>query len=576
VYELEAPDIDGIAQGLKLGFDELIQDVQIWTLDDSGFHAALERQTTMGADKELARAACIRNARVHEPLMSAFPFKLNSTISGAFLVKFVDKPTNKVFASIEQYITDQTHMLLSALSIRRLALLSGEAAQADWVGRALQLAHSLETASNERSVYGGIHKALSYVMYTENIYFATVDEEKKYFYLDYFIDPSEDSPPPIPIREGLLKGAFTAYVITSGRIIRGSFDEISSQMGSTEELHYGPKSTDWLGVPMMVGDEVIGVIVVQSYEPEITFKDSDPVILAMLADALASSIYRKRMRKSLERMVTERTTELANTNEKLEQSIVQLQATQAQLIEAEKQASLGRLVTGLAHEINTPLGICITGSSLISHLGDDLYTKINSNSLKKQDLLNDITEIKESSALIKSGLTRTANLVKRFKELSIEQDAENLNSFKLRPLLEEVYLVFKPNLDSHNVILAINCDQALTLSSYPSALFRVIQQLIENALQHAFTGREKGTIDIDAEQKDDTIEITVRDNGVGIPNDIAVKAFDPFTTTNRGDNNLGIGLHLVFNTTTQKIDGQIKILPNDTGFSIQLVIPSQS
>ncbi|MFW5800324.1 MAG: ATP-binding protein, partial [Spirochaetota bacterium] len=268
--------------------------------------------------------------------------------------------------------------------------------------------------------------------------------------------------------------------------------------------------------------------------------------------------------------------ELINTNEELEQTVVQLRETQEVLIIQEKMASLGNLVAGVAHEINTPIGIGITASS---HLDEKTreYNEIHkSRELKPEELDKFLDMLSRTSKIILSNLTRAAGMIKSFKQVAVDQTNENKRIFNLKRYIEDdILLSLRPELKKTKHKINVNCEEDLEINSYPSAYYQIISNLVLNSIIHGFEDIKIGEINIDVTKKENNIILEYRDNGKGIDENIITKIFDPFFTTKRGVGGTGLGLNIVYNTVTQTLKGTIECynLDEKNGVKFTLYIP---
>ncbi|KJU84293.1 integral membrane sensor signal transduction histidine kinase [Candidatus Magnetobacterium bavaricum] len=242
---------------------------------------------------------------------------------------------------------------------------------------------------------------------------------------------------------------------------------------------------------------------------------------------------------------------LETTNEYLKQS-------QAQLVQAEKMASLGQLVAGVAHEINTPVGIGITLSSTIVKTTGDIMAAFNNKSLNKTQLEQYINEIGEGSSVILTNLLRAADLIKRFKMVSTDQLTQDRRKFKIKEYLEEILISLKPTLKRHPHNIEIKCPEDLEMDSYPGALAQIMTNLLLNSCIHAYDPDDKGDIIIEVIDKEREIVVEYSDDGKGMSTENLKRVFEPFFTTRRGSGGTGLGLHIVYNIVTQTFGGHIE------------------
>lgn len=253
---------------------------------------------------------------------------------------------------------------------------------------------------------------------------------------------------------------------------------------------------------------------------------------------------------------------LRTENERLELLIEErtqeLQVTMQELMNSEKLASLGSLVAGVSHEINTPLGVSITAASYLEDINKDAYTAITSGKFSKNDLIKYMKSIDETSHIVNSNLYRAAELVKSFKEISINHNTEISSKFDIRHYTESLILTLKHEYKNTPHRLELKPDEPVWIKSYPSDFSQILTNLIMNSLIHAFTNEKPGVITITLEKKNNHFLLLFKDNGKGISPDDLVKIFDPFFTTNRKNGGTGLGLNISYNIVTEKLKGTIK------------------
>jgi signal transduction histidine kinase len=543
---------------------------QIWALDTHGFHAVFSDTTSPDQYREIARQTCLYNTPKNEGLCCAIPFQLNEKQSGALVMGFDHQNpcTQQTLKAIEQHIHHTQSTLDELMSTERYARLSGTAQRADWMGKAISLAYELEKADDLHPIFERIHQTMKQLMYAENFFVIKLKPCGKMLSFAYMVDQFQSDLGDISLTEGILQGSFSAYVVKTGRLLRGSTLELSKQIGLESVSHYGEEARDWIGVPLMIGPERYGAIVVQIYDENVRFNDQDPNLLTLLADAMATSFHRRRITRELESQVEQRTKELEESFSRLKDSMAAQKSLQNQLVESKKQAALGRLVTGVAHELNTPLGVCTTASSVIDDRSKKLRQKFETNALSKLDLEHFIDTISDSSQLLSTNLFRACGLIERFKQVSAQQQPELVKWFNVNALMNTLKVIFSDN------DIQVHCDTSIKTYSCPIALTRVLEQLIENSITHGFNGKTQGLITINIQQLKDWIEINYEDNGVGIDPSIAAKAFDPFVTTSRNSGNVGIGLHIIANTVTQTLKGTLCFCDKaDNGVKLQVRFP---
>lgn len=270
-------------------------------------------------------------------------------------------------------------------------------------------------------------------------------------------------------------------------------------------------------------------------------------------------------KKALEEQNLKRNFELEKANEELEVSISHLKLTQEQLIESEKMASLGALVAGVAHEINTPIGIGLTGITHFVEISKKLRQLYDNDKMSEDDFEEYLKTSQELAGLINTNLQRAANLVKSFKQVAVDQTSEEKRKFDLKDYINEILSSIYSITKKTKLNIIVSCDNDIKINSYPGALSQIITNLIMNSIIHAYENGEKGTLNINVTKKDDKIELIYKDDGKGIPIENLSKIFDPFFTTNRENGGSGLGLNIIYNIVTTKLNGRIKCKNNLKG-----------
>jgi two-component system NtrC family sensor kinase len=236
-----------------------------------------------------------------------------------------------------------------------------------------------------------------------------------------------------------------------------------------------------------------------------------------------------------------------------------LRRTQESLLQAERLASLGGLVAGVAHEINTPVGIALTSASVLMEATDKVNEAVAGGNIKKSDIQRYLETAGESARLIMNNAYRAAHLIHSFKQIAVDQVSEARRRFELRDYINEVVSSLQPKLKKTRIKVDISCPADIVLDSYPGALAQVITNLTLNCVEHAFEPEGEGRIGINVKLEHDWIEMQVADDGKGIPADMLDKVFDPFVTTRRGQGGTGLGLNIVFNLIAKQFAGTITV-----------------
>ncbi|HEX5791917.1 MAG TPA: GAF domain-containing sensor histidine kinase [Rheinheimera sp.] len=332
-----------------------------------------------------------------------------------------------------------------------------------------------------------------------------------------------------------------------------------------------------LDTPIRHHGEMVGIICIEHRQSK-HWQQDEIVFAGFLADiygrALSAS---ERMRyqaeleqlnSGLEQIISQRTQELT-------QSLEQLQHTQHRLIEVEKMASLGRLVAGIAHEINTPLGVAVTANSHAQATLQELEKLFHSNQLTRQQFSQSGSTIKSSIAMVNANLLRAVDLVNSFKQTAAAGNGQQAEWLTLSQFIPQVLTSVDSVLQQHQVEVQLQLPQHMEVQSFASPLAIILTRLIENACIHAFDNHQQRLIVIRASQSSDTWQLEVTDNGRGMTTDELARAFEPFFTTRRSAGAKGLGLTLVFNLVSHLLQGEVRLHNTATGCSVTLLCPRQ-
>lgn len=258
----------------------------------------------------------------------------------------------------------------------------------------------------------------------------------------------------------------------------------------------------------------------------------------------------------------ERLSELvAEKTAKLEISLAELKDTQRQLIEAEKLAALNELVAGVAHEINTPLGIAITSISTCEDSLKQTLEAFEHSSLKRSDLQRYFTTTKDLQSISMTALTRASEIVRDFKSVAVDLGSNENRQINLQQYIKEIMHTISPNYKRSPIEISYQVEQNGEFVTHPGSIFQIISNLIQNSIIHGFEGREQGHVKLHANvlyaQK--CVRISVADDGIGMSEPILEKIFTPFFTTKRGQGGSGLGLSIVHNLVVKKLQGDIQV-----------------
>jgi signal transduction histidine kinase len=266
--------------------------------------------------------------------------------------------------------------------------------------------------------------------------------------------------------------------------------------------------------------------------------------------------------------------ELLSQKEELELTLENLRQAQAQLIQSEKMAAIGGLVAGVAHEINTPVGISVTAASSLAEETRQMAEKYKANKISRAEFKEYLNSANLSAKPILSNMERAAEMVQSFKQVSVDQSTEQKRKFKLKEYSEDVFRSLYPKLKGRSIDIAIDNDEKLELNSYPGAYSQIPTNLVLNSLVHGFDGREDGIIRLNANMDHEQLIIEYSDDGRGISEKDIPRIFDPFFTTGKKAGT-GLGLHIIHNLVNQKFNGNIQCESTKNGgirFTIEIPV----
>ncbi|MBZ0222072.1 MAG: PAS domain-containing protein [Dokdonella sp.] len=264
------------------------------------------------------------------------------------------------------------------------------------------------------------------------------------------------------------------------------------------------------------------------------------------------------LNEQLESRVELRTAAMQSANAELRNTLERLTLTQRQLLESEKLASLGGLVAGIAHEINTPLGIGVTAASHLQELARTLSRQFASGPVSDADLQAFEHGVREGADMILRNLRRADRLVRSFKQVAVDQSSEDRRVIDLGTTLDEILTTLGPRLKKTPHKIELDCAAGIIVETAPGALYQIVSNLVINSLTHAFADTSAGTIQLRAWREGETLCIECGDDGCGMDEAVRKRVFEPFFTTRRGQGGSGLGMHIVYNLVTQVLQGSIE------------------
>ena len=277
---------------------------------------------------------------------------------------------------------------------------------------------------------------------------------------------------------------------------------------------------------------------------------------------------------TLEQRVDSRTAALAAANKELTATLETLHRAQDELVRTEKMASLGSLVAGVAHELNTPIGNSLMAMSTFDEHSKSFQQILSGGGLKRSALDQYVEDAATAASIILRNLQKASELVSSFKQVAVDQSGSQRRGFLLEEVVAEILLTLRPTFRRTPYTVTSNINDDISMNSFPGPLGQVITNLINNALIHAFEGREQGAVILSASRVgSDVVRIEVVDDGKGIAQEHLGRIFDPFFTTKLGRGGSGLGLHIVYNIVTRVLGGRIGVISNPAGSTFWLEIP---
>jgi len=268
-------------------------------------------------------------------------------------------------------------------------------------------------------------------------------------------------------------------------------------------------------------------------------------------------------------------TEQIEAEKALREALQSLRETQTSLIEAEKLAALGRLVAGVAHEVNNPVGICLTLASTLERKSALFGAEVARGDVKRSSLNDFLETSRDGSAQLVANLNRVAELIQSFKQVAADRISSDQRTFDLGDLTQQVLTSLRPSLRKDNLKLDVECQPNLLINSYPGSFGQLLTILFVNSVVHAFPDGNKGTVAIKVRASGkDSVEILFSDDGCGMSADVRRHAFDPFYTTRRHLGSTGLGLHILHNIVTNRLGGRLNLDSSPgAGTKFQITLP---
>jgi signal transduction histidine kinase len=267
---------------------------------------------------------------------------------------------------------------------------------------------------------------------------------------------------------------------------------------------------------------------------------------------------------------------LRASKEKAESALLELNAAQQNLIDAERLAALGGLVAGVAHEVNNPIGISLTVASSFARRTDQFDAEMRSSTpLRRSQLEEFVRSSRDASQQLVANLHRAAELIQSFKQVAVDRSHAERRQFSLSEATDQIIASLRPVLKRSPITLSVDVPEGLVVDGFPGSYGQILTNLFLNAANHAFPDGRSGAITISAKPRgNDDIEIIFADNGAGMTPDVQRQAFDPFFTTRRNEGGTGLGLHIVYNLVTQQLGGRMMLESRlGQGTTFRIIMP---
>jgi signal transduction histidine kinase len=424
----------------------------------------------------------------------------------------------------------------------------------------LKISSLVQSKLTLAEIYKKIHLIIAEIIYVKNIAIFLYDPIDKIIVFDYFVDEKDQGiiGTTMPIGKGI-----SSYVIRKNKpCMFTSAEQKDMQVKGKISNVIGSLSESWMGAPISTNDGVIGIIILQSYSSDHMYKDDDLQLLSFVASNIGIVLeQRKHIDKEREdKAFLESNLQLIKEqNLALENMMETLKGAQTELVQKEKMASLGNLVAGIAHEINTPIGICVTAITSLHHQYKSLQKKITNNTASNKHLNYFFEDVAETCTIIESNTLRAAELINSFKEIAVDQSSEVSREINMKEYINEILLAMRPILKKTSHEVLVKCPENLVVKTIPGAISQILTNMINNSIIHGFNDGDKGCLTITVVKESDSFFLCYQDNGKGLDNDEIKMLFEPFYTTKRGRGGSGLGAHLIYNIVTSSLHGKISV-----------------
>lgn len=330
-----------------------------------------------------------------------------------------------------------------------------------------------------------------------------------------------------------------------------------------------------IAVPILAGGEPVGWIGVCRRPYVSSLDDDERAFLRAVADRLGLAVSNARLFRENRRHVEQLEGRVRDRTAALETAIDDLQVAQNELVQAEKLSSLGALVAGIAHELNTPIGNALVIATSLEALVRDLRKGVEAGSLRRSDFTRFVEDCTSATEILVRCLGSARELISSFKQVAADQSSEQRRTFDLVATTRDVVDMNLPSLKRRDYHFTVTGDETVGMDSYPGAFGRIVTNLVQNAVIHGFDGLESGHVELTVRAEGEFVaSLEVSDNGRGIPSDALAHIFDAFYTTKLGRGGSGLGLQIVYNLVTNVLGGRIDVRANpERGVTFRVVMP---
>ncbi|QJE73392.1 sensor histidine kinase [Aerophototrophica crusticola] len=439
------------------------------------------------------------------------------------------------------------HRLLASAEAARAAALDHANTTLELLGR---IGQEITATLDSESVFQALYRHIGDLLHAPSLFIGLLDKEGGKLDVRFRMEDGRRLPP----RHDLLTSdTLAAQAVRENREIHKDFreDEPRLTIPGTRPMRTA------LYRPLVVGERVLGVLSVQS-DRESAYGPRELQVFRTLCAYGAIALANAEAYRQLDRAVTD------------------LRDALGRLVQQEKMAALGQLVAGVAHEVNTPLGVTLSAVSLLHDSMRQMQETLNGGVLTRTSLAEHLQTGVELAGLAQRNVVRAADMVRSFKEVAVDRSNDDRRIFDLGDYLKELLGLVRPRLVQAGVRVEFDGAPPIQMDTFPGALAQVVTNLLANVADHAYPPGKAGTARVTADAlPDGGVEITVADDGAGIPADILPKVFDPFFTTRRAAGNMGLGLHVAFNQVTQRLRGSIEVESQPSqGTAVRVRIPA--